>query len=487
MYARIPTINTSNTVARTVAKKIIEDLKSNLSIDNKAFIALENIFDTKTFTSGINVSIDKNEYEMPLAERILAKIDNNKANEYNVGSIINDAKELFNNGYIAISTEFINYEMTITITYQTMSKVNADELVNYLRDHGFTRGGGYTHLVDYYYLIPDVLLGLMEDIFTASKKNIDDGTNFIDFIKSGNIRNAIVLTSDINGFDGDVGLAAIASNRINGIFDIEIRNPEKEFDTSTNKWSVPVTYKINYKYPDSLIVDYSLLINNAMIPAKYYIQKSDHAVDPKRVKDLLPSDEFNIMSYKEDYVAIPPYDNHMIKVQNSKVLKPILCVLSAISTTDKTTLFNLTDLHYYKIKDEYIQYMKDNHTYLTTGMSKGFHNIFTLDIYEDKKLLSKSILTVDNELNISSNIDLDITKVYRVVLSVLVDFSLLSSRGNSSIKPLQIENKIDSVIDAIKHNDYRIADSDNARCIIPVNSGSMLTAQNTIIKTFFKE
>lgn len=120
-------------------------------------------------------------------------------------------------------------------------------------------------------------------------------------------------------------------------------------------------------------------------------------------------------------------------------------------------------------------------------MSKGFHSIFTLDIYEDKKLLSKSILTVDNELNINSNIDLDITKVYRVVLSVLVDFSLLSPRGNSSIKPLQIENKIDSVIEAIKHNDYRIADSDNARCIVPVNSGSMLTAQNTIIKTFFKE
>lgn len=140
MYARIPTINTSNTVTRTVAKKIIEDLKSNLSIDNKAFIALENIFDTRTFTSGINVAIDKNEYEMPLAERILAKIDNNKVNDYNVGSIINNTKELFNNGYIAISTEFINYEMSITITYQTMSKVNADELVNYLRDHAITRG-----------------------------------------------------------------------------------------------------------------------------------------------------------------------------------------------------------------------------------------------------------------------------------------------------------------------------------------------------------
>lgn len=327
----------------------------------------------------------------------------------------------------------------------------------------------------------------MEDVFTTSKKNIDDGSTFIDFIKSGNIRNAIVLTSDINGFEGDVGLAAVTTNRINGIFDIEIKNPEREFDTSTNKWSVPVTYKINYMLPTSLVVDYSLLINNAMLPYKYYIQKSEHAVDPKRVKDLLSPDEFSIVKYKEDYVVIPPYDNHKINVQNTKILKPILCVLSAISNDDKTTLFNLSDLHYYKIRDEYIQYMKDNHQYLTTGMSKGFNSIFTIDIYEDRKLLSKNLITVDNDLNITSTIDLNITKTYRIVLSVLVDFSLLSSRGNISIKPLNVDGKINSVIEAIKHNDYRIADSDNARCIIPVNSGSMLTAQNTIIKTFFNE
>ncbi len=487
MYARIPTINVSNTVARTVAKKIVSDLKSNLSIDHKAFIALENLFDTKTFISGVNVTLDKNELEIPIAEKIVAKIENDKMNDYTVGGILHESKEVFNNGHIAISTEFVNYEMVISMTYETMSKVHAEELVNMLRANSITRGGGYVHLVDYYYLIPDILLGLLEDMFTAGKINYEDGKTFFDFLSAGNALNAMVLTSDINGFEGDIGLAIMASNSINGLFDIEIRNPEKEFDSGTNKWSVPVTYKINYLSPESFIVDFALLVNNSMLPERYYIQKADHAVDPNRVRNDLPPNDLVLIEYKQDYVAIPPYDNHKIKMQNSNILKPIICVLACISPADKKTLFNLTDLVYYKIKDEYIDYMKTNHMYLTSGLNKGFNSIFTLDIYEDKALMSKSKITVDSELNISAVDDLDITKLYRVVLSVMVDLSLLSPIGLNSIKPLNVNKSLPNILTALKQNDYRLADSDTDRYIIPINTGSMKTAQATIIETFLKE
>ena len=335
MYARIPTTNISNTVARTIAIKIIKDLKSNLSIDSKAFVALENVLDEKTFTSGINVSIDKNEYEVPLAERIIAKIDNSKISEYTVGNPINDCKPLFYNEHLAVSTEFINYEMSISITYQTRSKVNAEELVNYLKDHAVTRGSGYIHNVDYYYIFPMSLLGLMEDIFTTGKINVNDDKTFIDFLKSGNIMNAIVLTSDINGYQGtDIGLAAVATNQIHGLFEVDIKDTVKEFDSGTNTWSVPVTYKLNYMSPESLIVDYALLVNNKMLPNKYYIEKANHATDPNRVTNMLYPEGFIISEYKQDYVSIPPFDNHKVNVQSNKIFKPILSVLVDITLLD---------------------------------------------------------------------------------------------------------------------------------------------------------
>ncbi len=487
MYARIPTTNISNTVARTIAIKLIRDLKSNLSIDDKAFIALENVLEEKTFTSGINVSIDKNEYEIPLAERIIAKIDNSKINEYTVGNPINDAKPLFYNEHIAISTEFINYEMNISITYQTRSKVNAEELVNYLKDHAITRGGGYIHSVDYYYIFPNVLLGLLEDIFVTGKINLNDDKTFIDFIKSGNIMNAIVLTSDINGYQGtDIGLAAVATNQIHGLFEVDIKDTVKEFDTGTNTWSVPVTYKLNYMSPESLIVDYALLVNNSMLPNKYYIEKADHATDPNRVVNNLHPEGFTISEYKQDYVSIPPFDNHKVNVQSNRIFKPILSVLVSITNDDLKTLFNLSDLYYYTIKEEYLEYMRLNYLSIVKPMRIGFDGIFTLDIYDGNRLLDKSTLTIDNLLNISSVEDLDITRVYRVVLSVVTDFTMLTPVGLNSIKPLNVDKQLESIITSLITNDYRIADSDNSRYITPVTRGSMITAQVSTIETFFK-
>lgn len=487
MYARIPTTNISNTVARTIAIKLIKDLKSNLSIDDKAFIALENVLEEKTFTSGINVSIDKNEYEIPLAERIIAKIDNSKINEYTVGNPINDAKPLFLNNHISISTEFINYEMNISITYQTRSKVNAEELVNYLKDHAITRGGGYIHSVDYYYIFPNALLGLLEDIFVTGKINLNDDKTFIDFIKSGNIMNAIVLTSDINGYQGtDIGLAAVATNQIHGLFEVDIKDTVKEFDTGTNTWSVPVTYKLNYMSPESLIVDYALLVNNSMLPNKYYIEKADHATDPNRVVNNLHPEGFTISEYKQDYVSIPPFDNHKVNVQSNRIFKPILSVLVSITNDDLKTLFNLSDLYYYTIKEEYLEYMRLNYLSIVKPMRIGFDGIFTLDIYDGNRLLPKNTVTIDNLLNISSIEDLDITRVYRVVLSVVTDFTMLTPRGLNSIKPLNIDKQLESIITSLITNDYRIADSDNNRYVTPLNIGSMKTAQTSTIETFFK-
>ena len=130
--------------------------------------------------------------------------------------------------------------------------------------------------------------------------------------------------------------------------------------------------------------------------------------------------------------------------------------------------------------------MKLNYLSMVKPMRRGFDSIFTLDIYDGNKLLDKSTITIDNMLNISSVEDLDITRVYRVVLSVVTDFTLLTPIGLNSIKPLNVDKKLDNIITSLIKNDYRIADSDNPRYITPVTNGKMITAQTSTIETFFK-
>lgn len=481
MYRRIPTVSISNTVDRTIAHKVISDLKNNLSIESKAFIALENIFTQNTFKSGVNMSIDKNQIDVPIAESITAKIDSRKANEMSVGNILNESSEIFRNKHLLISTEFINTEMTVTINYNTKSKVNAEELVNMLRDHNITRGAGFMHSVDYYYIIPEDLLGIMEEIFSVGKINYDDGKDFLDYLKDGNKYDVVTLRSDINGVSGNVGLTALGSGVIHGLFEIDTKNTEKDYDQGLNMWTVAMTYKFNYMAPESFIVDHAILVNNSMVDDEY-IQEATINPSQYDIKyDLYPMKTTPIRR-ELDCVHIPPYDNHVGKLNKSTSISPILSVLCMIEPNDLTSLLNLKELIYYELSDDIIEYMELNPIGLVSPFNRGYDSLFMLDLYKDNILVNRNSLTIDNELNVSAKEDLEITSTYRVVLSVLTNSNLLKEAKRS---PTDNE-LLKKMITKIESVDPRLADVSD-RNLIPVSDFRRITSQVSVVNTFFKE
>jgi hypothetical protein len=488
MYARIPTVSVDNTVGRTVALKVIQDLKSNLNVFSKAFVALENIFSQDTFQSGVaNISIDKNSLEIPIVEKLEAKIESRKLNGLTVGNFQNQGTNIFKTYGLSIDAEMVNTELNISLEYKTKSKVNAGKLENMLKDHHITKGNGFYHNVFYYYNIPDDILGLMEDIVDTRKINHDDGKDIIDFIKSGNIQNMITLRSDVNGLEGDVGLAVISKSRIHGVFTVELSEVKPEYDRDANLWSIQLEYKVNYLSPESFLIDYEILHNNTMLdPDKYLMEKMDNP-DTRRESDNLYPMQMYDNSYKFDYVAIPPFDNHKPLAFKSKTITPIMSVLCSITPDDKRSLFNLTELEYYDLSDSVLDYIKATKNYITKQAKFFYKSVFRLDIYKDDKLQFRDILEIDDDLNVFTNIDLDITGVYRCVLSIITDMKMIDVEYRSLVDDILDSNVLSIIYTGNVEKDFRVSDSNIAKMINPVKHSTMRTAQISTIQTFFKK
>lgn len=487
--AKLPIPNTSNTVVRSITRSIVSDLKNNLGMDNSAFIQLENLLDVQTVYSGVNVSLVNNVYESPVIEKVSAKITNNKINDYNVLDRVNPSKIVFlKNKYIEIGTEYVNSELIIDITYQTKSKTNSDEMAAYLRNHYLYSNDGYMHKLDFYTEIPKGLLGMIEDVYTTGNVNYDSGLNFLEFIKEANVVNAIKLSSDVNGLGGDVGLVVMGSLiNIHGQFDSDLREVKAEYDKENNSWDTTLSYRVNYMMPEMYHIDFSVLVNNTMLPDLYYTQRIAHNHDKTVDTDLFDIG-YTLTTYREKYLAIPPYDNHKPTLTEYRYSYPLCSILSSIELLDLKTLFNLTDLVYYEITTPVVSYMKTNHIGMT-GNTGLYDSIFYLELYKDNRLTDSRILTVDTDLNVSSTIDLDITSSYRVVLCMITDLNMLSDNGRNSLIGIDF-SIFDTVLQGLGRS-YRgisglMYTGFGSKSIIPVSTPTRLTAQVSIIQTLIK-
>lgn len=483
MYGRIATVSVDNTVVRTVAKKVIDDLKNNLDIDNKAFIALSNVFEQNTFTSGVNVSLDKNSVENPIAETIEARIDVNKLNGMTTQKPINEEHNIFKTKDMRISTEFVNHEMVITIIYKTKSKVNADRLKNYLEDHYNTKGAGFLHMVEYYYIFPKTLTDLLVDVYSTGVEKDTTPKTLAEYIQSGNYKNAITGISDVNGVEGRVGLAALATTKLHGMFENDLTNINTEHERDKGDWSVSMEYKLNFMIPRSFIVDFEISINNKLIDEKWLEERT---VNPevRRKKDNLYDGEIINIPFMYDYAIIPPFDNHTPYIPNNKHIIPMMSVLTVLESVDTRNLFNLNQLYYYSIDESLLDYIKENRLEVVRPTPGLYHSLILLDLYKDGKLQARDNLEILEDLTLRLTRPPEMTSVYRIVLSIVTNKNLLTKEANKGIE--KFGDKIDIVFSK-SGDDYRLADRNTPKELMRISDYRTITSQISVVNTFVKE
>jgi hypothetical protein len=203
---------------------------------------------------------------------------------------------------------------------------------------------------------------------------------------------------------------------------------------SVNQYDINFTIHLQFTRPDTLIMDYPVVIDNQLLPGNL-IPEVLHRSEP--ISNLIGPYPINILNetvdhYQKKYIEpvmirFPDYDEWYPPLTSSIIQRKYRPWFSCIFTMDEDSEY--TELPIGGVLDEELGYelhplVKE---ILKRQGSKSFDTdcIFNITVFNDDLPVEKSYLSIDEDLTIKVRC-IDPRKVRRLVISELVDISKLN-------------------------------------------------------------
>ncbi len=285
----------------------------------------------------------------------------------------------------------------------------------------------YINTINYHYILPDPLVDLMETIYLLKEKQGGTGISYQQYVERYFTGKATMVTS----LDGKSRRLAIAETqtRILGRFEFNPLPEKPELIDEIQAWVCSFQYKFMYDLPNSLNIRYPLMVNNQFLPSPYI----NYDIDPYhlRDKDLSFPDTLKAMRIFEPY-HISQVDNPVLRIPKIDDFVPetvlphskgLFYAMLQLDPNNMSYLCNLKDLDYFTLDKELLQFISQGeYEYLT----KPYQSVFNISLYAFGNLQLFSFLDPKPDLNIWATTELDITKIYHLVFSVISNFNVLT-------------------------------------------------------------
>lgn len=458
----IPIRGIDDSITRPVSLGILNDIKNILYVNKDIRTKLSNQIDS--FITNEQWNPIKLEDNSPKMEDIKFSVNENVRSEslITTSNNYNDYKAILHDTDIDafIRPIYVESEIEFTIKYRSRSKTSANNLINMLKLNIIDNETMTLHNIEYMFYIPSSLLELFLDISRLKHNVIQDDSNYEDYL----INNSDGRLSMVGGLDGTTSNMNIVVKEkqrdIVGYFEDSIIDVKSEYDDSNGTWEAELSYKITYNKPTALTVFYPPLIYNQLLPKKYLILKNNR-YDANRESSRTYIGEIDkpftngyrldaVMGNQindTDFISIPNFDNYKPSLKQPYLIRTFSLLLS-ITNDDKRTLFNLNELPEYDINPLFIEFIRTSEW---SHICTRYKSIFYLELLENGKFVKDGILNIDENLNVYSNIDLDLTKTYRVMFNICSDTLILDSRAR--LRLINNENILNTVLTALDVND----------------------------------
>ena len=439
-----------DTLVRPLVTNIIEDLLEVLQLNPNTPIRTEELKSNSTWNIG-----DKS--DLP--------IDGNKRFYFNVeyeDKSMNDITPLTtlnnNNRPIIYDRDENFYIKPVTMTHKLSIKISVkdrdgQDAANIVKMFDYLKGLGrdkFVHQLDTDYTIPNFLLYLANDIYNLKSSYIKPViNNFKEYLEKITNKNSYIAERVSDNAPLNL-VAQMSQLDIVGLFTENITEVEKEKDEQYSQ--VNWTYEVYYSKPIFLDVMYPIMVCNNFLTEEFIDVKTyDYEEVLAYYKKILREQNYYFSKKKyvlDDipipvndlgYLTIPSVDTYKLDISSVNVV-PFLRVLISITEDDKRSLFNLEELQEIKLDEAVINYMRVNHAQLTNRRK----SLFYITIYENNKRLPDDTIQIDENLNVYSTLDLDITKTYRVFVNAIVDIETLDIATREDI--MKYRHLLESII-----------------------------------------
>jgi hypothetical protein len=315
---------------------------------------------------------------------------------------------------------------TINFKFRAVDKEKATKWRNMMRTKVAQKREMLLHECNYTYHIPESFLVIAGEIYTLRENALKTGETPADWFTKR-------LSDRVSRLSNQAGKQPIFSvseraMRIQGLFQFDGVPEKGSNEDGGASWTISFGYKFNLDKPIEFVAQYPYVVCNQIVNEKfilepvYTIEGKDRRYS-KTTGNLayFESDQRGLRVHGYEGVGIPPWDDWTPPSTPTSTIR-MFTGLCLITDKDKRTLMNLNELGDYALHPKILEFIK-NVEYQYIGIN--FNSIFSLTLYENGIVQSDTILSIDSNLNIVANKDLDITKTYRVRFGLTTNIMLL--------------------------------------------------------------
>ncbi len=437
---RVPIEDLENTVISPVIVSVLNELKKILFLDKDIHLQIQNKeseYINKNWKAG---NTDNKDINGPKRQKVLVEYETT-FNEQEVTSVryrSNVTKNVLLDKVTFFNVRALYVPTTLNIKFiiNDKSKVQLSNTINRLRLRYIQNRDAFYHCILYYYYLPEFVSDILNNIVTLKNLQLDTTDTFDEYLASM-VDEKFTLINNQSGNMKSIDLAfKEVQNSIIGYFQNDMLNPEKTYNKDTGYWETELEYQIRFDQPMFYDVEYPTVAYNFSLDERFtnVLTTTNRDCENKNTLDFT-----NDIRFDNSYLRIPSTDNHR-DIEPRELYTRIFSVLTTISKDDKRFLFNLKDLGNLEIIECIMSFLEEGEwRYIT----KTLESAIQLELFENDKMVYDDVITVDKNLNVYANRDLDLAKTYRVFFNVVEFLNALTPEA----KRRAIEHKclLDSV------------------------------------------
>lgn len=329
------------------------------------------------------------------------------------------------------------YDVTITMTYRAPGRPAVNNWATSMRRQIAMGGDLVDTQADFHYLIPPPVLNVLAEIARAGNVKVPSYT--LDDMFKKHFGEAVTVLTDVSGTEPHFAVRCTLGRILAYCDPSADIAAEKSGDGGA--WQAQLQVTFQYERPEALTVYYPAVINNTLLPEKYWFNlKAPGMSDPygmQASKVLLAADQLRDTYPIPLPVYIPRCDLPVLEATwmywgeyNMFVgyfeMEPEKLAVKPFSL--EFTLDNLGECNF---TPRVVAYMKEAYAL----SSDGQESLFRLIMYANGKGINPADVAVDSkDLQAYGKFDFDVTLMYQFAITCRTTFEGISDEGRDIIR-----------------------------------------------------
>ena len=443
----VPFVSVEGSIYNEIYHQVARDVVATLGLNEKTNIVLYNSVETVRTDLRSNVKTD-NEINTPntvskktLEVRVTREFDEELFDTELINRMGNYSVFRDTDIGCAVTPIYLAHKFEFNFTYKS-TKTDIEALRDLIRIH-LGRGLNFiSHELEYTMIFPEFVENFIETLHELKSRLYPISLD--DYFKQ-NSTNRLHAITDMSNIDN--ALLAVREKQVQaeGYFDLTDTPPEMNVDNTSNEHTLEITYHLNITLPKSISILFEPMICNKLMPTDFliplkeknkrrldmYLNTNLHIGRTNEIASYFNTVQTNVRRRTFPYpINIPDFDNY----RNAKSISgygQILSVLVEVDETDKKTLFNLKELDPWGLTEPIMEYLKD--PIVRNRVCTPYKSFIYFGIQQEGRYFNHDLLTIDEDLNVRSRVELDLLRPIRVIINGLIDLTYLDDKSQSEL------------------------------------------------------